>query len=110
MNAARDDPRREDQTGEQMPPPGDQRRHIFDHPKNVRRALYILFGLCGLLLLGDVLFLFQQKHLSFGKDLFPVEGYFGFYSLFGFCACVILVLIAGQMRKVLMRKEDYYER
>ena len=31
--------------------------------------------------------------------------------MYGFVACVLLVLIATQMRKVLMRKEeDYYDR
>jgi hypothetical protein len=33
----------------------------------------------------------------------------GFYAFYGFVACVLLVLIAKQMRKVLMRKEDYYD-
>jgi len=33
----------------------------------------------------------------------------GFYALFGFVACVVLVLIAKEMRKVLMRDEDYYD-
>jgi len=34
----------------------------------------------------------------------------GFYSLYGFVACVILVLLAKEMRKLVMRDEDYYER
>jgi hypothetical protein len=33
----------------------------------------------------------------------------GFYALFGFVACVTLVLIAKQMRKILKRKADYYD-
>ena len=61
------------------------------------------------MLLWDVLFLFKQKHPSFEEGLFPIEGYFGFYSLYGFCACVVLVLVAKEMRKVLMRDEDHYE-
>ena len=32
-----------------------------------------------------------------------------FYAFYGFVACVLLVLIAKEMRKVLMRKEDYYD-
>ena len=31
------------------------------------------------------------------------------YGIFGFVACVALVLIAKQLRKVLMRREDYYD-
>jgi hypothetical protein len=32
-----------------------------------------------------------------------------FYAVYGFVACVLLVLIAKEMRKVIMRKEDYYD-
>ena len=35
--------------------------------------------------------------------------FFGFYSLYGFGACVILVLVATGMRKWVMRDEDYYD-
>ena len=41
---------------------------------------------------------------------FPIEHAFGFYGLFGFIACVVLVLVAKQLRRVLMRPEDYYDR
>ena len=37
-------------------------------------------------------------------------GLFGFYAFFGFIACVALVLIAKQLRRVLLRREDYYDR
>ncbi len=39
----------------------------------------------------------------------PWEAGFGFYAVFGFVACVILVLFAKEMRKVLMRKGDHYD-
>ena len=35
--------------------------------------------------------------------------FFGFYSLYGFAACVILVLVATWMRRGLMRDEDHYD-
>ena len=41
---------------------------------------------------------------------FAIEHVFGFYGLFGFVACVALVLVAKQLRRVLMRPEDYYDR
>ena len=41
---------------------------------------------------------------------FKIEHVFGFYGLLGFIACVVLVLAAKQLRKVLMRPEDYYDR
>lgn len=33
----------------------------------------------------------------------------GFYAVYGFVGCVILVLLAKEMRKVVMRGERYYE-
>jgi hypothetical protein len=80
----------------------DTRRHLFDKPRNVRLvirglilACAVLFGLDGLL----------HRHVSH-----PWEGFFGFYALYGFVACVLLVLLAKEMRKLVMRDESYYER
>ena len=39
----------------------------------------------------------------------PWENLFSFYAIYGFVACVLLVLAATQMRRVLMRSEDYYD-
>ncbi len=41
---------------------------------------------------------------------FAIEHIYGFYGIFGFVACVALVLIAKQLRRVLMRPENYYDR
>ena len=40
----------------------------------------------------------------------PWEHWIFFYCVFGFVACVILVVVAKWMRKPLMRSEDYYDR
>ena len=37
------------------------------------------------------------------------EALWGFYAVFGFIACTVLILVAKEMRKFLMRKEDYYD-
>ena len=56
----------------------------------------------GLLLLVDV---FYHKHA-----IFPWEGAFAFYSVYGFVACVILVIVAKYvLRPMVMRDEDYYD-
>ena len=35
---------------------------------------------------------------------------FGFYAVYGFVACVVLVLVAKYiLRPMVIRKEDYYE-
>ena len=43
-------------------------------------------------------------------ELFSWETWFGFYGFYGFFACVVLVLAAKVLRKLIMRREDYYDR
>ena len=78
-----------------------EKRHLFDDPANVRRLLYGFYAVC-IVLLG--LDLVHHRHVSHAW-----ESLFGFYALFGFVACVVLVLVAKEMRKLLMRDEDYYD-
>jgi len=84
-----------------------EKHHLFDGLKNVKRLIGGVFILCVLVLALDLI---VHRHLSFADETFPVEGWFGFYALYGFVACVLLVLVAKEIRKVLMRREDYYER
>jgi membrane protein YdbS with pleckstrin-like domain len=79
-----------------------QRKHIFDKPENVRRLLRTLYLACALLLAAD---LFVHRHVEHGW-----ESLWGFYAVYGFAACVLLVLLAKQLRKLLKRGEDYYDR
>jgi hypothetical protein len=80
----------------------DDRSHWLDHRKNVKKVIYALYTVCALTALCD---LFRYKHhLHFDFEYWP-----GFYSIFGFVACVALVLAATQLRKVLKRDEDYYD-
>jgi len=78
-----------------------EKTHLFDNPRNVQRLLRGFYAICVALLVGDWII---HRHVSH-----PWEGLFGFYALFGFVACVVLVLIATRMRKGLMRDEDYYD-
>jgi len=77
-----------------------ERRHIFDDKRNVKRVIYALYLVCTVSLVLDF---FVHRHVEH-----PWEGLFGFYAFYGFVACVVLVLIAKEMRKILMRKDDYY--
>lgn len=83
-------------------PVKDTKKHLFDDPKNVKRVIHALYVVCGVSLLLDLV---VHRHVDH-----PWERLFGFYCLYGFAACVILVLIAKEMRKVLMRSEDYYDK
>ena len=83
-------------------PSSDQERYWLDDPSNVDRLVRAFYVICGVLVAVDV---FVPKHGSFA-----IEHLFGFYAWFGFLACVALVLVAKQLRRVLMRPEDYYDR
>jgi hypothetical protein len=83
------------------PDPHEKRYWLDDH-RNVDRLVHAFYAVCGLLIVIDV---FVPKH-----GPFAIEHVFGFYGWFGFIACVALVLIAKQMRRVVMRPEDYYDR
>jgi len=71
-----------------------------DNPKAVDRMVYGLYGLCAALFLADF---FYHKHVYV-----TVEDYPGFYALYGFFMCAMLVICAKGMRVFLKRDEDYY--
>ena len=78
------------------------KKHLFDNPKNVQRVLYGLFGSLVLLLALEPL---VHKH-----SYFAWEAWFGFYAIYGFVACVLLVLAAKYiLRPFVKRDEDYYD-
>ena len=79
-----------------------ERKHVFDNPRNVKRLLRVIYVICAVLVGLDFVF---ERHV-----FHDWEALRGFYALYGFVACAALVLIAKQMRKLLMRKEDYYDR
>ena len=73
-----------------------------DKPRKPTPLLIRVFlALCVVLLLLDFVI---HRHVAHSW-----ESLFGFYPLYGFVACVVLVLAATQMRRVLMRGEDYYD-
>ncbi len=79
----------------------DEKEYYFDKPENVSFALRIFYVICGLLVAAEI---FIHRH-----TIHSWEGLFGFYAIYGFIACVALVLMATKMRKILMRDEDYYD-
>ena len=80
----------------------DEQPTWFDRKKNVDRICYVLYAVSALLLVIDPL---VHKH---GK--FAIEHWWGFYGIYGFVGCVFLVLAAKELRKLVMRSEDYYDR
>lgn len=78
-----------------------EKTYFFDKPQNVRRVLYALYSICGALVALDFII---HRHIYH-----PWEKLWGFYPLYGFIGCVVLVVVAKWMRTFLMRSENYYE-
>lgn len=79
----------------------DEKLYLFDKPENVNRLLRGFYVVCGLLFALDFIIHRHSSH--------PLEQLTGFYAFYGFIAFVILVVVAKLLRKVVMRKEDYYD-
>ena len=79
----------------------DEKKYWLDDPRNVTKVYYGLGFVCIVAALAD---LFYHKHVHFWW-----EKLFNFYGFFGFVCCFLLVLAAKELRKVVMRDEDYYD-
>ena len=113
-----------DHTHHGGPPPGEAPRWL-DHPANIKLITKIFFVLCGIFFLADAIFFAYHKHSTFqpaewtpaveGEHFHPegihaLETTFGFYSVYGFIAIVLLVVLSVGLRKLVMQPEDYYSR
>ena len=78
-----------------------EKRYWLDDLRNVNKIVYALYAICAFLLVIDPLI---HKH-----GPFAIEHWLGFYGIYGFVACVGLVLAAKELRRLLMRSEDYYD-
>ena len=79
----------------------DEKKHLFDDPKNIKRLLHILYMCCALLVVLDFVIHRHTMH--------NWEKLWAFYPIYGFIGCVVLVIVATWMRTFLMRPEDYYD-
>ncbi len=79
-----------------------KKQHLFDNPKNIKRLLTGFYICCGILLLLD--FVIHRHTYHSWEELW------GFYPLYGFVGCVILVFVAKWMRIFIMKDEDYYDK
>lgn len=73
----------------------------LDNFDNVKKLVKVFVVVCVALFAVDFLY---HRHVE--RDW---EGWYGFYAIYGFVACVVLVLVAKEMRRIVMRKEDYYD-
>jgi len=78
--------------------PTPRKTHLLDDGRNVRRLLWVLYAACAATLVADLVI-----HRGGSEDMF------GFYALFSIAACVLLVVLGRQLRRMAMRRDDYYE-
>lgn len=78
----------------------DENIRFFDKAENIKKLLRMFYASCILLVALDFII---HRHVYH-----PLERLWGFYPLYGFVGCVVLVLIAKWMRTFLMRHENYY--
>lgn len=79
----------------------DKKQHFFDKPENISKLLKVFYVICAVLVLLDFI---VHRHIVHDWEKLP-----GFYAIYGFVGCVLLVLIAKGLRKFLMRGENYYQ-
>ncbi len=79
----------------------DEKQYFLDNPRNVKRLLYGFYVACALSIVAE---LFIKRYVDH-----PWEKLFGFYPIYGFLGIVILVMLSVVLRKLVMRKENYYD-
>mgnify|MGYP000340781510 CR=1 FL=1 len=65
------------------------------------RFTYLIIIICILLFIGEFVF---HRH---GETI--IEDYLFFPAIFGFIAFIFIVFAGVLLRKIVMRKEDYYD-
>ncbi|MEE2711768.1 MAG: hypothetical protein VX913_03250 [Planctomycetota bacterium] len=86
---------------EHQAPPTDEPERWLDKPGSVGLIIKGLTLVCVLVVAADLLY---HKHGHYSFEKWP-----GFHAIYGFISCVLLVLAATQMRRLVMRDEDYYD-
>lgn len=79
----------------------DDKKDWLDNQANVKKIIIGVVVICIGLLVAEF---FYHKH-----GHFAIEDWFGFYGFYGFIVFCGIVLIGKQLRKFLMRSEDYYD-
>jgi len=82
-------------------PPPDDKRYLFDNPRNVKLVIWGLVAACAAVFAGDF---FVHRHVDH-----PWEALFGFYALFGFGAYALLVLLSEGLRFLVQKRQDFYD-
>ncbi len=76
----------------------------LDNPANIKKLMFLAAAIC--IGLFGVDFFFHRHEL----ENISWESWYGFYAIYGFVAYTFIVIAAHGLRKLVMRKEDYYDR
>ncbi len=76
-------------------------RHWLTRPETIRKLWRLFIAVLAAVVLAE-LFVPREEH-------FDVERLFGFYALFGFVACAVLIVLAKAVAVVLKRPDTYYD-
>lgn len=79
----------------------DNKTYLFDKPKNVKRVFIFFYSALVVLLIAEF---FVHKHPHFAW-----EEWWGFYAVYGFVACVLVLVAKYILRPLVKRPEDYYD-
>ncbi len=82
-------------------PDPDGKTWWLDKPENIRLIVWSLVVICIALVIADFLY---HKHGHFDFEMWPA-----FYAWYGFLSYCFIVLSAKQIRKLIGRKETYYD-
>ena len=80
---------------------GDRQAGWLERRGSIKKLFVALLVVSGLLILADLVY---HKHAHYA-----IEEWFGFYAIFGFIAYLLIVGASWLWRRVVMRKEDYYD-
>ncbi len=79
----------------------DEKPRFLDRPGAVRLIIRTLYAVCIVAFAADFV---VHRHVDHPWEALP-----GFYAVYGLVACVILVLAARELRKLIMRGDDHYD-
>lgn len=76
--------------------------HWLDNPKNVRKLWH---GFLLTLALTVIIGLLLDLHPHFAIERWP-----GFYAIYGFITCLLMIVVAKGLGLLLKRPDSYYDR
>jgi lipid-A-disaccharide synthase-like uncharacterized protein len=71
----------------------------------LRAVVWVCLGVLGLLILVDAFFVDKTEHAHSAAENLP-----GFWSVFGFVGCVLIIILSKWYGHAgIMKREDYYD-